>query len=52
MLIKEEYATWVDKTIWADLPDPDERLEMWNLGKNCQIHRHSILESTLQSARS
>ena len=57
-LTKEEYATWVDKIILAELLDPNEEPELWNLVSTYQIHRHSKTcrsivmknaESTLES---
>ena len=37
-LTKEEHA-WVD-IIRADLPDQNEKPELWNLFSKYQIHRH------------
>ena len=40
-LAKEEYATWEDKIIRADLADLNEELQLWNMIRTYQIYRHS-----------
>ena len=39
-LIKEGYAKWVNNVIRVDLSDPDEELELWELVRTYQNHRH------------